>query len=373
MVRVKIKRIAVFIAYYSIGNSPSILNLLDLLSDRYKVDLFLQSVDLLKADVLQKCNTNIIFPGHFPSFSYLKTRAKSVFTSYHRYICIDPHGFVLCKKLFPDSRPIYYSLELHMKNDHYGLFYPQNVMESERRQINNISGLMIQSREKELLFRQDYSLSPDIPTLVLPITYKGQSVREKSPRIRDRYGIPDIKKIALHLGGIAPWFSCIEIAIAFSRLENWVLLFHGYSEQKYLDELKKTLIRLDTKNVIISDTVFDSLDDVNPIIQSCDVGIAWYKDISIGFRTAGKSSGKIPAYLKFGLPVIATKYPSTIEALEKTGCGVCIDTIDEIATALKAIEKDYATYSENACAEYDRTYRFEIYRGIIIEFIERAM
>jgi glycosyltransferase involved in cell wall biosynthesis len=246
-------------------------------------------------------------------------------------------------------------------------------MERERSQINTIRGLIIPSREKELLFRQDYNLSPDILALLLPVTYKGRSMRQKSLMVREHYGIDSNKKIALHLGGIAAWFSCIEMAIAFSRLENWVLLFHGYQDQKYVQELKKMLMQHDIKNVIISDRLYDSLDDVNPILQSCDMGIAWYNNITVGFRTAGKSSGKIPAYLKFGLPVIAKKYPSTIDALEKTGCGVCIDTIDDIALAISSIEKDYATYAENAYAEYDRTYNFELYHSKIIEFIERSV
>jgi len=367
------KRIAVFIAHYSIGNSPSILNLLDLLSDCYKVDLFLQSVAMVKTDVLNKRNVSVLNLGHTISQSYLRAKLRTVLTSYYCYICFDPHGFALCKQFFPDSRPIYYSLELYMKNDHYGLFYPAKVMERERSQINTIRGLIIPSREKELLFRQDYNLSPDILALLLPVTYKGRSMRQKSLMVREHYGIDSNKKIALHLGGIAAWFSCIEMAIAFSRLENWVLLFHGYQDQKYVQELKKMLMQHDIKNVIISDRLYDSLDDVNPILQSCDMGIAWYNNITVGFRTAGKSSGKIPAYLKFGLPVIAKKYPSTIDALEKTGCGVCIDTIDDIALAISSIEKDYATYAENAYAEYDRTYNFELYHSKIIEFIERSV
>ena len=365
-------RIAVFVARYDIDNSPSIINLLDFLSESHEIDLFLRWVGLKNAGVLSKDTIHVIDLGGKNPSRFLRAKAKSYFSSYEHYICFDPHGFVLCTALFPHARPIYYSLELYMKDDHFGLCYPNHIADAERRRINDIKGLIIQSKEKESFFRNDYNLSANIPTFVLPVTYQGPSVKEKSDFIRKKYSIGSDKRIALHLGGIAGWHSCIEIAAVFSNLHDWVLLFQGHPSKEYLKDLEDMLAENNSTNVIVSNEIYDVLEDVSRVIMSCDLGIAWYNDISIGFRTAGRSSGKIAAYLQFGLPVIAKKYPSTVGAIEDTGCGVCVDAVDEVPAAVSRIEKQYAQYAHTAHDEYDKTYRFENYKDELIGFIEDA-
>lgn len=363
-------RIAVFIANYTIGNSPSIINLLDFISDHYKVDLFLRNVRLTKITLFNKKRIRVINIGNRKFLSYAKAKLKASWPIYRHYIAFDPHGFILCKELFHHSRPIYYSLELYLKDDHYGLNYPKEVMEQERNLIHTIRGLIIQSKEKEILFRDDYNLPTNIPSLLIPVTYKGQAVKRRSSDIKEKYRIRNDQKVALHLGGIASWFSCIELALAFSKFKNWVLFFHGYPENKYLEELKNVLSKNRIGNVLISEETYNELEQVNQILISCDLGIAWYNDISIGFRVAGKSSGKIASYMRFGLPVIAKKYASTVEAIEQTGCGICVDNFDEIAQAITRIEKEYKNFAINAWNEYEKTYRFENYKRDLIDFIE---
>ncbi len=365
----KVSTTAVFIANYTIGNSPSILNLLDLLASRGAVDVYLNNAALKKCDIWQNPNTRLVDfgPNPLPGSAQAKLRQ-----GYDHYIAIDPHGFVLCLELFPQSQPVYYSLELYLKNDHDGLDYSPQIMAAERSQINRIKGLIIQSEEKEHLFRQDYALESSIPSFILPVTYKGPSDSEKSQFLRQKYNIGPDKKIALHLGGIAHWFCCIEIALVFSKIKNWVLFFQGYPNGEYLARLKDALKRYGVTNVIISDETYDGIGDVDRIIKSCDLGIAWYSDLSTGFRTAGKSSGKIPAYMRFGLPVVAKKYPSTTEAIEQIGAGICVDDFIEIPDALAKIERKYDKYSRDAGNEYDRTYWFSNYRSPIMEFIDRT-
>jgi glycosyltransferase involved in cell wall biosynthesis len=365
-------RLAIFISNYSIGNSPSIINLVNFLSKKFDLDIYLKSVSLINIPALVKNNIKIINlnKSGFNRF-FLKFVNKRQESDYFHYICLDPAGFVLCKKYFPFSNPIYYSLELYLKNDHFGLDYPAEIMKIEREKINEISGLIIQSEEKEMIFREDYNLLQKIPAFLLPVTYEGNSIHEKSDFLRDLYDIKEDKKISLHLGGIAEWFSPIELAIAFSKLDNWVLFFQGYQQKEYFKKLQTVLEESNIQNVILSDKVYPTIDELHPILQSCDIGIAWYNDISIGFRIAGKSSGKIPMYMRFGLPIIAKKYPSTIESIEKTKCGICIDSFDEIQSAAVKILDNYEKYSINAYVEYDRSYNFENYEGRLLMFINQ--
>ncbi|OGW36932.1 MAG: hypothetical protein A2Y97_12590 [Nitrospirae bacterium RBG_13_39_12] len=380
-------KVAVFIKKYSIGKSSPILCLLDLLSDNYEVDLFLQEAWHMNATVFEKDtiklitvegrkeNNSIKIIKNIWDFLFGKNYKNITTIDYNRnyksYICFDPHGFFLCKELFPRSMPFYYSLELYLKNDHFNLEYPEEVMKKEKDEINTIKGLIIQSQEREHLFRKEYNLSDSVPALILPVTYMQSSVKDKSSLLRGKYDIDKNKKIALHLGGIQEYFSCIELALTFSKLENWVLIFHGCHYGEYIRKLKNTIKKNGIKNVYISDEFCERIEDMDAILMSCDVGIAWYNNVSLNFSTAGKSSGKISAYLKFGLPVIAKRYHSTIEAIEDTGCGVCVESFDEIGDAISQIENNYNQYSKNALDEFDRTYRFENYMKEIIDFIER--
>jgi hypothetical protein len=63
-------------------------------------------------------------------------------------------------------------------------------MEGERSHIDSVRGLIIQSREKELLFREHFGLTPEIPALVLPICHRWPSAWGTTARDgRDSEGI----------------------------------------------------------------------------------------------------------------------------------------------------------------------------------------
>jgi len=375
------KRCAVFIKGYSIGKSSPVLCLLDLLSDRYQVDLFVKDGECLNATVLKKSSIKLVsLDGVRGLWRNLSRWCRSYIFSggagiqendYLHCICFDPHGFLLCKDLFPAERPVYYSLELYLRRNHFNLPYPSEVMEREHQEINGIRGLIIQSEERDLIFRKEYSLRDDIPSFHLPVTYLHPSVQGKSNFLRERFGIASGTKIALHLGGIRPYFSCIELAQAFSTVQGYALVFHGHPGGGYIEKLKGVIAEQHLDNVYISDEPFDLIEEMDHIVKSCDLGLAWYNDVSPNFTTAGNSSGKISAYLRFGLPVIAKRYPSTVKAIEENGCGLCVDDFDEIPGAVAKIDAVIESYADNCRKEYDKVYWFENYREGLIGFLER--
>jgi glycosyltransferase involved in cell wall biosynthesis len=404
------EKIAVCIENYSIDYSPSLINLLDCLSDRFQVHLYLRNVFYRKSHVLDKDTVitrsvrnkitfsfllksakrllkemiKALLPGKSselfkrpPGVSPGKIRKQAEKLNYYRYICIDPQGFLLCKELFPLSHPVYYSLELYLKDDYLGTYYSKKVMrelnrmmDKERSMIDDIRGLLIQSEEKEELFKKDYRLPPDLPTFILPVTYTGGAVKKKSDYLRELYKIDKDQYIALHLGGMNDWFSCIEIAGVFLEMPRWVLFFQGNHHKGYLADFNRAIDRKKAKNIIVSETFYDQINSLDRVLMSCNLGIAWYNDISKNFTTAGRSSGKIAAYMKFGLPTIAKRYASTTEAVEDTGCGVCVDNFSEIKKAVRKIEKDFNGFSERSFREYEKTYRFEKYRDPLADFLQ---
>lgn len=360
------RTVGVFIADYTIDNSPSLINLIDLFARSGQVDVYLLRVAHTTNPVLSRKTVRVLDYSRTPG-AWAEHRRLA--DGYDDYIGVDPHGFVMCRELFPLARPVYYSLELYMSYDHTGLDYPGPVRQKERDQIHEAAGLIIQSDEKARLFKADYRLADEMPIFILPVTYQGPADPAKSDLIRRRYGISPDQSIALHLGGIAPWFSCAEIAAVFAGLPDWVLFFQGYPDKAYARELQKVLDQKKVANVILTDQVYDSLEEVDGVIRSCDVGIAWYNDISISFRTNGQSSGKIPGYMRFGLPVIAKAYPSTRAAIADPGAGLCVDDYLEIPAALATVRSGYPAFSRRALAEYERTYRFESYEEPLISFV----
>jgi glycosyltransferase involved in cell wall biosynthesis len=284
-------------------------------------------------------------------------------------LSVDPRAFFVLKQILPGARPFYYSLELYKDADPHSRLSPE-IAERENSEIHSIRGLIIQSPEREQVFRESYNLSVKIPTLILPVTYTGPAVLERKDDLRARYGLPATCRIALHVGGIA-WYSwCIELARAFADIPNWCLIFHGYVQSDYLAELSSVIRAEKIKNVLISNTYSQTFEGMYSFLQSGDVGVAWYEDISPNMRTSAKSSGKISAYLKFGLPVITKRYPSAIDAIERPRCGICIDDLSFLQGALDQIVRDYSSYSKNAWLEYERVYRFENYHSQIHDFLE---
>lgn len=363
------RRSAIFIANYTIGNSPSIINLINLLIENgIHVDIYIKDVSLIP-DWLLKTKAITIIDLKYKALVKLIKYFRKYRYNYEFILAIDPEGFVLSKELYPDKSIIYYSLELYLSYSHEFLYYPDSVSFKERNYIHSIKSLIIQSEEKKQLFLKDHGLPSNTPTFILPVTYQGKSIANKSDYLFNKYNIHKNKKIALHLGGIASWFSCIEIAEIFKHIPDWILFFHGYPDNKYLEQLRNKIENDDITNVIISNEIFNDLEKVDNILSSVHLGIAWYNDISVGFRTVGYSSGKISAYLKFGLPIITNRYPSTLEVVEKFNCGVCIESISEIPNAIKDIQNNYSQISINAMNKYESTFCFDKYKDELYKFL----
>lgn len=360
------KRAAVFLCYYSIGKSSPVICLLEMLCDYYCVDLHLCNVNHLNAHVMKRINH---VTQYSPDVDIINIQ-ENISLSYDYHIACDANGFALCKRLFPASRPIYYSLELYFRNNAYNLHYPRQIMELERREIRTIKGLIIQSEERESLFRDEYHLSSEIPVFLLPITYMQPSSRDRSDYLRIKFGIPHNRKIALHLGGIQEQHCLLEVAAAFRDVKDWALVMHGNAYGDYKKNLEMFIRQNNISNVFISDDYLEQIEDLDIVLKSADVGIAWYKNVSPNFTTAGKSSGKISAYLRFGLPIVINKYKSTVEAIEDRGCGVCVDDFEKIPVALRNVDASYRYYSNHAINEYDAVYWFENYRLELRRFIE---
>ena len=365
------KLFAVFIEDYNIDYSASIVNLLDFLSASCRVDLFIRNVQMKNSPVLGRSAIRLIeirrpfhwretlagarrrlasgLRGHWrnaflPSRSPRKVSRRFAGRDYHGHIVFDASGLRLCKEIFPLAKPFYYSLELALVSEISAAgpgASERSALEEARQWSRDIRGLIIQSPERERLFRSDQPLAESTPVLHLPVTGLGPAVAERQDLLQRRYAIPARARIAIHLGGVNPYYSSLPLAEVFAHMEGWYLIFQGNHLRGYGDEIRRLARQGGARHIIVPKTFYSEIDSLDRILMSCHVGIAWYNDLNANFRSAGQSSGKITAYLKFGLPVIANRYPSTEEALAKTGCGITVARMDEIPAALSHIVANY--------------------------------
>jgi len=400
-------RAAVFVENYGVDYSPSILNIIRCLAEVGSVDVFFRDVHHVRSSVLRHPGVRVIhvvrpqtphrviqngvrlvratakavltggrsLPRRLDRWATPRAVRRSGGSRYRNFLCFDGAGLLLCKEIFPAARPVYYSLELDFEGDPPDIDLPakrvaarQELLRRERQVISEISGLVIQSEERELLFKEHFGLNHTLPTFHLPVTYDARAVRKRRHDVHHRHGLSEEICVALHLGGMNYWYGSLEVAEAFSALEDWRLLFQGNHQRKYLQEFSRFQENGRISNAIVSRRFFDDLGELDEVVASCDMGIAWYEDLSKNLSTAGKSSGKIAAYLRFGLPIVAKRYPSTVDAIERTGCGLCVESYGDIPNAVRRIERDFPEFRRAALTEYERTYDFSRYRSALLHF-----
>ena len=358
-------RVAVVVKNYGIQRSPSILLVLDLLVRcGYQVLLILENSGPLPANiqkgirVLQIPSSRI---GKVLALLHLRTYRFDL------VLAFDPHAFRLAARFVPLRKIIYYSLELYVGNFTY-YDYPPNLASFERRNINEIGGLIIQSDERRRFFVSDYNLKAAIPTLLLPVCARANGA-PKMPRTMSPAGA----RRMLHLGGLNSDNAVFRFCENISKVKDWQLLLHGHGFGKEIDQLRHRIGGYYSgyyTNVRLDEEYFERLENSERLCSQADVGLAWYDGaVSPNFDTCALSSGKIAIYLKYGLPLIVRKYGSYVDILERSGCAVAINSPDNLMSALRHIEANYKKMSECALKIFQEYYNFAKYETSLVQFM----
>ena len=351
-------RFAVFIGCYVVHTSPPLLNLLGLLAERAEVDVYVEGVKDAWPTVLLKKGVR---------FHRMNRDVPPIRETKHDvFITIDPLGIRLCQQLFPGAQMVHYSLELYVRGD---IHCESGSVEHSLEFKHLIHALMIQSPERARVFIKEYELPQSIPLCILPITFEEPVEDSRSDYLRRRYGIRNDQSIALHFGETTGKYNVVNIARAFKGLSNWVAIFHGYGLPGYKLHFEQYLRKNHLDNVIISEEFCHDIRDTYRIIASADVGLAWYNNVTVNLGTAGRSSGKIAAYLRRGIPVIGNRSRSMIEALEETSCGIAVKHEGEIPSALSRIQQDYDHFRAAALKTYQDVHHFPTHADRVFQFL----
>ena len=383
-------RIAIFVVDYYIWCSPSLVNLLKHINNQFSLTVFLRNPH--RKDIIFLNNNNInqvrlyslgmvenfrdIFRGLRKFWFDFMFFLKKLYLKQDIVVSVDTSGELFFLRLFPRLKTsrIHYSLELWLPGDSLGDFAEEAPLPMDvYRDIDfaSLAGLMIQSEERSSIFRKAFSLPDDFPTLLLPVTAEGPASGCRSQYVRSKYNLLEESFVLLYLGGLGNCVSLEKLIEAFPKDPKYILFMHGFEMNstpfKSLYELNQ---RRGCENIIFSTEVFNEPADADKIVQSCDAGFVWYEPWCENMRTAGGSSGKIVSYLKSGLPIISNSQCGTKPYVADTGCGILIETQNQITAAMDAIKTHWKQYSMSALEEYEKRYRFDNYVDSITSFIE---
>lgn len=195
--------------------------------------------------------------------------------------------------------------------------------------------------------------------LLVPNSPAGPGEVRTTDYLHRYLGIPRDERILLHAGMMDPGVLCVELAEAASKWPAPYALvlnagFRRSPDEPYVRRLLE--IRNPRVHVKLEPAPEDELDD---LIASACFGLAVYAE-SYGpnYTLIVSASGKLPSYLRNGVPVICQDFPGMREMIEGYGCGVVVRNIDEIPSAIARMEQDYEGYRQRALACYTREYEF---------------
>jgi len=264
---------------------------------------------------------------------------------------------------------IYYSLELYTHEHGYPKSSKKNgyIKRTEEIYHKKCHATIVQDRRRaEVLYASNGVDFNKIKLLCLPVSSLGDCIYGKTRYCYEKWGLEESNIVLLYSGSIqqSRWIDkVIEVSKEFPH--QWKLLLHG------IDRMKAQVV---VDQAGVSDRVILSTNILRPaeliqLILSSTIGLVIYGNTNQNDMLTGFSSEKLSLYLQCGIPIIAFNYPS-YEAIKDYRCGVLIDNIDEIPSAITEILADYSCYQENACKCFEDVYKYSKHFMNVLEYID---
>jgi hypothetical protein len=340
--------------------SPSMQNILKLLSDNYLV--YLNTEVNINHKIKEKVKLFIL-----PKY-YLKNSSDSFFVKIKKFIkntyqlllsknfkfvlVFDQHMLIkLDKSIYNQHKNIcYYSLELYTKRD-------DNLkLEYTKYNYRKIRSIIIQSEERLNYLIQEHEFKKDVRKFYLPVTLPAT----KEIKIR-KLNMDSKLRSVLFIGSLRDIDFIKELILVFKNITEARLHIHYIGNNDRKDFLEKYTKAKNITNVDISNEFIESQLELEIFTSKFDIGLAWYEYSTVNDRTAGLSSGKIALFTKIGLPIITNEHQSFKENIENNNCGLCIENFKNIRLPISKIMDDYNYYSRNSKNTFNKTYCFDNY------------
>jgi len=265
---------------------------------------------------------------------------------------------------------VYYSIELYLLDNIRSRFpelYIARLKKALERWCNRRAFFtIIQDDDRAQLLAAANGISIS-KIITVPNSPLGRAARQDSDYLREKFQISKERKIILHAGGLAGWTMSLELSEATRTWSgDWVLIFHTRATQNGDAYLDKVRAAADNSRVLFSlqPVPYAQLD---ALVGSADIGIALYRNTGQNVSQIGLSSGKLAQYLKCGLPVVTTDFPSLRRIIEGYRCGICVSDPQEVEQAVSKILAHYDTYSANSVVCYNELFSPEKHFDKVLE------
>jgi glycosyltransferase involved in cell wall biosynthesis len=199
---------------------------------------------------------------------------------------------------------------------------------------------------------------------LLPNAVAGSARSTNNGWLRQQFGLKRSDVLVLHAGGIGAAQQRMELArAARSWPESTHLVFQAHCRMDHESYYREFAEEVQTiENVHLSSQAV-ARDQLDAVVGSADIGIAWYDRELLGYRAdlLGLAAGKIGRCLRNGVPVIARSLPTVQQYIDRYSCGLCVDRCDEIASAIERVMKHHEQYRREALRCYEELWRAERY------------
>jgi len=255
---------------------------------------------------------------------------------------------------------LYHNLELYTKNHPiYHSSIRMKILKKNEEKYHKLSSATIIPDEKraEVLFKDNGVTKSNI--VYLPISLLGNIYENKSNVFPGKSKLSEDKVVIINFGQIRRLgLELTQIAQKFPN--NWNLIIHDgliiseWKDNAFIEQLQKIDVE---KRVKFSLEKLNS-QSIKELVASAHIGLVLYSNYCENDYLTVFSSEKLALYLQCGIPIIAFNYPG-YEIIEQCNCGVLIEEIEDLSSAIAKILSDYNTYQVNAHKTFTQYYNFE--------------
>jgi glycosyltransferase involved in cell wall biosynthesis len=147
--------------------------------------------------------------------------------------------------------------------------------------------------------------------------------------LRDRYGLPEGRPVALFFGGLRPSKGIPDLLAAFALARKEVeatLIIAGYPAYGMEGpEIEAEARRLGIADSVLVDARYLALEEIGPLLRTATVAVLPYRSAT--------ASGALQTAYAFGRPVIATAVGGLPDAVEEGVTGLLVPPADPPALA----------------------------------------
>jgi hypothetical protein len=195
--------------------------------------------------------------------------------------------------------------------------------------------------------------------IIVPNGPLGKPVVVNSDYFQKKFHLRAEQKVILHAGLIGTDARSLELAAAVVNWrESWNLVFHSSIKRDITEPILQAIQQKGGEHVYLSldPVTYDKLDVV---MSSGHIGLVIYaKNRGSNYDLMAGASGKAAHYLRCGLPIICIDLPSLAQVINEYQCGLAVENLQEVASAVEKIFLRYAYYRTNAFRCYEEVYEF---------------